>query len=75
MHVATAHRNAPSTARLVRNAGTVAGLTAMMTNYEAGVVRVMPMRGHLALDFIMCTALLLSPLDLPRLNDGGQPCP
>ncbi len=60
--------DAPATARLVRNAGAVAGLTAMMTNYEAGVVRVMPMRGHLALDFIMCTALLMSPLYLPRLE-------
>ena len=53
------------TARLVRNAGTAASVTAMVTNYEAGVVRLMPMKGHLALDFMMCTALILSPLFLP----------
>jgi hypothetical protein len=57
---------ARATARLVRNAGSIAGLTSMMTNYEAGVVRVMPMRGHLALDFLVCAALLMSPLFLPR---------
>ena len=56
---------ATHTARLVRNAGTAASVNAMITNYEAGVVRVMPMKGHLALDFMMCTALVLSPLFLP----------
>ena len=56
---------ATETASLVRNAGTAASVNAMMTNYEAGLVRVMPMKGHLALDFVMCTALLLSPVFLP----------
>lgn len=58
-------KGATHTARLVRNAGTAASLNAMMTNYEAGVVRLMPMKGHLALDLVMCTTLLLSPLFLP----------
>lgn len=58
-------RRATHTARLVRNAGTAATLNAMITNYEAGIVRLMPMKGHLALDVMMCTALLLSPLFLP----------
>ncbi len=56
---------ATRTASLVRNAGTAASVNAMVTNYEAGVVKVMPMKGHLALDFMMCTALVLSPLFLP----------
>jgi hypothetical protein len=56
---------AVETARLVRGAGAAAGVNSMITNYEAGVVRVMPMKGHLAVDFVMCTALMLSPLFLP----------
>jgi hypothetical protein len=53
------------TASLVRNAATAASVNAMVTNYEAGLVRVLPMKGHLALDCMMCTALVLSPLFLP----------
>ena len=56
---------ATRTATLVRNAGTAASFNAMVTNYEAGLVKVIPMKGHLALDFMMCTALVLSPLFLP----------
>lgn len=58
-------KGATQTASLVRNAGTAASLNAMITNYEAGLVKVLPMKGHLALDFMMCTALVLSPLFLP----------
>lgn len=57
--------DATQTASLVRNAGTAASLNAMITNYEAGVVKMLPMKGHLALDFMMCTTLVLSPLFLP----------
>jgi hypothetical protein len=56
---------AARTATLVRNAGTAASINAMVTNYEAGLVRLLPMKGHLAFDFIMCTALVLSPFFLP----------
>jgi hypothetical protein len=56
---------ATRTSRLVRSAGAAAGMNSMFTNYEAGVIRVMPMKAHLALDMLMCTALLLSPLFLP----------
>jgi hypothetical protein len=56
---------ATHTANLVRNAGTAASVNAMITNYEAGMVRVLPMKSHLALDFLMCTALMLSPFFLP----------
>jgi hypothetical protein len=57
--------NATRTSRLVRSAGAAAGMNSMLTNYEAGVIRVMPMKAHLAVDMLMCTALLLSPLFLP----------
>ena len=57
--------SATATASLVRSAGTAASVNAMITDYEAGLVRVMPMKGHLALDLAMCTALVLSPFFLP----------
>lgn len=57
---------ATETKRLVRTAATAAGLNSMVTNYEAGVLRVMPMKGHLAVDFVMGAALVLSPFYLPR---------
>jgi hypothetical protein len=56
---------ATSTARLLRNAATAATASSFITNYECGAIRVMPMKGHLALDAVMCTALLASPLFLP----------
>jgi hypothetical protein len=56
---------ASATARLVRNAGYAATLNSMFTKYEAGVMPVMPMKGHLALDLLMCSALIASPLYLP----------
>lgn len=57
---------ASSTARLVRHAATAAGLNATLTNYEAGTLRLMPMKGHRAVEALMCAALMLSPLFLPR---------
>jgi hypothetical protein len=57
--------SAPATAQLVRNAGAAAALSSLMTNYEGGVIRVLPMKGHLALDFVLCGALIASPLFLP----------
>lgn len=54
-----------ATTRLVRSAGAVAGISAMLTDYEAGMLRVLPMRVHLAFDFLMGAALVLSPLFLP----------
>ena len=58
-------KGATETASLVRSAGTAASVNAMITNYEGGLVRVMPMKGHLALDMVVCTALVLSPFFLP----------
>ncbi|MGH8185623.1 MAG: hypothetical protein ACREUC_03605, partial [Steroidobacteraceae bacterium] len=56
---------ATSTARLLRNAATAVTASSFITNYECGAVRVMPMKGHLALDAVMCSALIASPLFLP----------
>ena len=57
--------NAPSSGRLIQNAGVVAAANTMLTNYERGVVRMMPMKAHLALDALMGSALLLTPLLVP----------
>jgi hypothetical protein len=56
---------APRTRSLLRGASGAATGSSVMTNYEAGVVPVMPMKGHLALDVAMCAMLLASPLFLP----------
>jgi len=57
---------ATATGSLVRRAAAAAGLNAMMTNYEAGVVRLVPMRMHLAMDVMLGAALMLAPWFLPR---------
>jgi hypothetical protein len=57
-----------ATTRLVRSAGAAAGITAMLTDYEAGMLRLLPMRVHLAFDFLMGAALVLSPFVLRRSN-------
>ena len=56
---------ATSTARLLRAAANAATATALVTNYECGAVRVLPMKGHLAVDAALCTALIASPFFLP----------
>lgn len=56
---------ATSTARLLRGAASAATATSLVTNYEAGAVRVLPMKGHLAMDYALCGALLASPFFLP----------
>jgi hypothetical protein len=58
--------DAPSTARLLRNAATLTTATSAITNYEYGAMRLLPMRGHLAFDFAVCSALIVSPLFLPE---------
>jgi hypothetical protein len=57
---------ATETARLVRSAGAAAGVNSMVTNYEAGILRVLPMKGHLLFDFVMSAVLMMSPFFLPR---------
>lgn len=59
---------APSTAKLVRNAARAAAMNSMLTKYELGVVHVLPMKGHLAVDVALYSALLAAPLFLPHLE-------
>jgi len=56
---------ASSTARLLTRAAAVARTTSMMTNYEGGAIRVLPVKAHLALDVALCSVLIASPLFLP----------
>jgi hypothetical protein len=56
---------ATSTARLLRGAANAATASALVTNYECGAVRLLPMKGHLALDAALCSVLVASPLFLP----------
>jgi hypothetical protein len=56
---------APRTSSLLRRASDAARGTSMVTRYEMGVVPILPMKGHLAFDFVVCAALLASPLFLP----------
>lgn len=56
---------ATSTARLLNGAATAATTSSVLTKYERGVVRVLPMKAHLAVDFAMCSALVASPFYLP----------
>ena len=56
---------AASTARLLRGAANAATASALVTNYEYGALRLMPMKGHLAIDALLCSALVASPLFLP----------
>lgn len=55
-----------ATVRFVRSSSVVAGINSMLTDYEAGMLRLMPMRVHLAVDFVIGAALVLSPLFLPK---------
>lgn len=56
---------AGSTTRLLRGAANAATASALVTNYECGAVRLLPMKGHLAVDALLCSALVASPLFLP----------
>lgn len=56
---------AAATRNLIRKASAAAGVNSMVTNYEAGLMRLMPMRAHLAFDVLMSSLLLLSPFFLP----------
>jgi len=57
---------ATATSRLVRGAAAAASANSMVTNYEGGLLRVMPMRVHLATDVVLGAALMLAPWFLPR---------
>lgn len=48
----------PTTRRIVDGMAAMAGVQSLMTDYEGGAVRVMPMRAHLASDMAMGVGLL-----------------
>jgi hypothetical protein len=56
---------ATSTAQLLRTASAVATANSLLTNYEFGALRILPMREHLAVDYALAGTLLVSPLLLP----------
>lgn len=58
--------NAPRTAHLLRTVSAALSLNAAVTNYEAGLMRLMPMKAHLAVEALVCAALVASPVFLPR---------
>jgi hypothetical protein len=58
-------QDATSTARLLRAAATAATGSSLLTRYESGALKVLPMRAHLALDALLCSALVASPFFLP----------
>jgi hypothetical protein len=57
---------ASATGRLLRDVSMAASINGSLTNYEAGVIRMMPMRAHLACDLVIGGVLLMAPLLLPR---------
>ncbi len=56
---------ATSTALLLRRAADVATATSLLTRYECGALRLLPMKSHLTIDKLLCGALVASPLFLP----------
>jgi len=61
-------RDAAATARLLRGAATAAAASWMVTNYEAGAVRIVPMQSHLAINFAIAGVLLAAPSPHLRLH-------
>jgi hypothetical protein len=56
---------ATSTARLLRGAANAATASALVTDYECGAMRLVPMEEHLAIDAALCSVLIAAPLFLP----------
>lgn len=48
----------PSTRRILDSVAAVAGTQSMITDYEGGLIRVLPMRVHLASDVLMGLGLI-----------------
>jgi hypothetical protein len=56
---------AGAAARLLHGAASAATASALVTNFEYGALRLLPMKGHLAVDTLLCSLLVASPLFLP----------
>jgi len=48
----------PNTRRIMDSVAAVAGAQSMITDYEGGVLRLLPMRAHLAADVLMGVGLI-----------------
>ena len=48
----------PGTRRIMDSVAAVAGAQSMMTDYEGGLVRMLPMRAHLRMDMMMGVGLI-----------------
>jgi hypothetical protein len=48
----------PATRRIVDSVAAVAGAQSMVTDYEGGMIRMLPMRAHLASDVLMGAGLI-----------------
>jgi hypothetical protein len=62
----------PSSARVLRLAGGVAALYSMLTDYELGAVKLVPMPAHLALDAASGALLASSPWLLGFAREGPR---
>jgi hypothetical protein len=62
----SARDSATSTAQMLQKAATVARTTSMITNYEGGTLRVLPVKAHLAVDVALCSVLIASPWLVPK---------
>ena len=65
-------RGAGATARFVRSSSVGAGINSMLTDYEAGMLRLMPMRVHLAVDFVMGAALCAVAIVPSEVRSAGR---
>ena len=65
-------KDVPASAAAPRIAGAAAGVYSLLTDYELGAVRVLPMRAHLALDAMSGALLAASPWLLGYAREGRR---
>jgi hypothetical protein len=61
----------PEARRLADAAGGLSTAYATVTDYELGVARVLPMKGHLAIDVAQSMGLVSAPLLMPARDRGA----
>lgn len=62
----------PAAQRILTGAAVATAVYSMLTRYELGVVRALPMPAHLALDAMSGLGLLVAGLTLPGKSPGEQ---